>query len=369
MQQIGIISSRTRDLIHPFSMTYGDWQRFFSENPPSYRAEQVMKWFYHQGVLNIDKMTNISKLEREKLAERFVAYMPTKQEHSVSRDSTEKWLLRLADGMTIESVYIKEANRGTICISSQVGCPLKCAFCATGAQGFSRNLLTEEIVAQLWMIKNQLNDFSCDKLKKRAISNVVFMGMGEPFLNIDAVLKAVDIMLDDLGFGLSRKRVTVSTAGILPGIDRFSKESSAALAVSLHAANDNVRDKLVPINRSYPLKPLMQSCHHYVEQRSGDPITFEYIMLKDVNDSITDAKLLAKLLRTLPCKINLIPHNAFTGNHYQCSALETIDIFRDILQEQDFVVVTRKTRGADIMAACGQLARCQQAGTRSCNAH
>jgi 23S rRNA (adenine2503-C2)-methyltransferase len=291
-------------------------------------------------------------------------------DHTAS-DQTRKWLLSVGAGNGIEMVFIPETNRGTLCISSQVGCALECSFCSTGKQGFNRNLTVAEIVGQLWLANNAVRESSCNvaaqtaldghevtqsSARSRVISNVVFMGMGEPLANFENVVSALDLMLDDNAYGLSRRRVTVSTSGLVPAMDRLSERCPVALAVSLHAPNNELRDQLVPINRKYPLKELLAACQRYLQFAPRDFITFEYVMLHGVNDSISHAHELVQLVRDTPCKFNLIPFNAFPNSGYQRSSPEAVRLFRDVLMQAGLVTTVRKTRGDDIAAACGQLA-------------
>ena len=317
-----------------------------------FRATQVMKWVYHRGTTNIEQMTDLSKVLRQQLPESSHFGLPEIASEQISNDGTRKWLMRVDDLNCVETVFIPEADRGTLCISSQVGCPLDCSFCSTGKQGFNRNLKVAEIIGQLWLANERLGHFQD---QKRVISNVVMMGMGEPLLNFDNVITAMELMTDDLGFNLANKRVTLSTAGIVPGIDKLSKISKVSLAVSLHAANDELRNVLVPINKRYNISELLDACRRYADERDGDPITFEYVMLKGINDSAADARQLAKILKGIPAKINLIPFNPFPESGYTRSSQSTIDQFRDILVTAGLITITRKTRGDDIDAACGQL--------------
>lgn len=323
-----------------------------------FRAQQVLQWIHQYGVADFDAMTNLSKALREKLkAEATIAAPEIAQDHT-AHDGTRKWLLRLSDGQCIETVFIPEANRGTLCVSSQVGCTLNCSFCATGHQGFNRNLIAAEIISQAWVANRALgrdapND---DSKRERIITNVVMMGMGEPLLNFDNVVPAMRIMLDDFGYGLSRRRVTLSTAGVVPMLARLREECPVSLAVSLHAPNDELRDELVPLNRKYPIRELLDACRAYVDGDGSRRVTFEYVMLAGVNDSIAHARQLVRLLRDIPCKVNLIPFNPFAGTQYVRSDRATIDAFREVLMQANLMTVTRKTRGDDIDAACGQLA-------------
>jgi 23S rRNA (adenine2503-C2)-methyltransferase len=323
----------------------------FGEKP--FRAGQVSQWIHQYGVDQFDAMTNLSKALRARLQDVAVIRAPDIALDQQAADGTRKWLLRLADGNCIETVFIPEADRGTLCVSSQVGCTLNCAFCATGHQGFNRNLETHEIIGQLWVASRVL---ARDAAAGRRITNVVMMGMGEPLLNFDHVVAAMKIMLDDLGYGLSRRRVTLSTAGMVPMLERLREECPVSLAVSLHATNDALRDELVPLNRKYPIAELLEACRRYVEGDSRRRVTFEYIMLAGVNDSIEHARALVKLLEGVPAKVNLIPYNPFPQGRFQRSGQDAIERFREILQRANLTTITRKTRGDDIDAACGQLA-------------
>jgi 23S rRNA (adenine2503-C2)-methyltransferase len=337
-----------------FELNQAGMRGFFTrmgEQP--FRAAQVMKWMYHGGVTDLDKMTNLGKELRTRLREIVRFDLPEVTTEQTAADGTIKWLLQVEGGNCIESVFIPEPDRGTLCVSSQVGCALDCSFCATGKQGFNRNLSVAEIIGQLWLADQRLGYFGAER--RRVITNVVMMGMGEPLLNLDNVTAAADVMTDDLGFNLARKRVTLSTSGVVPGIYKLADASGINLAVSLHAPNDELRDVLVPINRKYPLRDLLAACRYYSERHKGDPITFEYVMLQGVNDDPAAARQLCGLLRGIPVKINLIPFNPFPGAGYTRSAMATIDQFRDILMRAGYIAITRKTRGGDIAAACGQL--------------
>lgn len=319
----------------------------------SFRATQIIKWVHQFGVADFAHMTNLGKALRERLAERMKFTLPEVVAEQVSHDGTRKWLLRVDGGQAIETVFIPEVDRGTLCVSSQVGCPLACSFCATGAQGFSRNLATAEIVGQLWIAARALGQFP--RNERRPITNVVFMGMGEPLLNFDNVLAAIDLMLDDNGYGLSRRRVTVSTAGVVPAMDALKQNSPVSLAVSLHAPNDELRNELVPLNRTYPLAELLAACKRFAQNYTHEQITFEYTMLDGVNDTPRHARELIRVLNGIPAKVNLIPWNPFPGGRYRRSGSEAVDRFRAILQSAGLIAITRKTRGDDIDAACGQL--------------
>lgn len=318
-----------------------------------FRADQVMQWIYRRTADDFEQMTNISKDLRVKMKERFVIKHPELVTEQVSQDGTRKWALRLDGGNVIETVFIPEDDRGTLCISSQVGCAMDCSFCSTAQQGLNRNMTTAEIVAQVWFAARTLGG---DFQNERVISNVVFMGMGEPLANTAAVLPAIHIMLDDFGFGLSKRRVTVSTSGLVPYMDRLRADCDTALAVSLHAPNDELRDQLVPINRKYPLAELMSACKRYTEGKDRKAhIVYEYVMLDGINDQPEHARQLAKLLAGMSAKVNLIPFNPFPEAQYKRSKPEVIKRFSEILRAKRIVTTTRKTRGDDIDAACGQL--------------
>ncbi|MBV53412.1 MAG: 23S rRNA (adenine(2503)-C(2))-methyltransferase RlmN [Coxiellaceae bacterium] len=317
-----------------------------------FRVKQLIQWIYQRGVTDFDAMSDISQSLRKRLSEETVIQTPEIALTRTATDGTIKWLLRLTDGNLIETVFIPEANRGTLCVSSQVGCALNCSFCATGKEGFNRNLTQGEIIGQLWLAVNQLA--SENFAKSRAITNVVMMGMGEPLLNYEPVRDSMAIMLNDLAFGLSKYRVTLSTSGVIPKMRQLSEDSVVSLAVSLHAPNDELRNQLVPINKKYPIKDLMQACReHFNNDRS---IMFEYVMLQGVNDSIQHAKQLIRVLEGVPSKVNLIPFNPFDGSQYQVSSPETILAFQRKLASAGLNARIRKTRGDDVSAACGQLA-------------
>ncbi len=334
---------------------------FESLGERGYRARQIIKWVHQQGVTDFGAMTNLSKALRERLLGETEIRTPQVVTEQHSADGTRKWLLRVDNGNCIETVFIPEGERGTLCVSSQVGCPLDCRFCATARQGFSRNLTVSEIIGQVWLAARALGQ---TPKVGRYITNVVMMGMGEPLLNFDNVVPAMRLMLDDNAYNLSRKRVTLSTAGVVPGIDRLADECPVSLAISLHATNDALRDELVPINRKYPLADLLDACRRYAGANPHGEITFEYVMLAGVNDSVAEARDMVRLLQGLPAKVNLIPFNPFPGAPYQRPALETINAFRERLVRSGIVTVTRKTRGDDIAAACGQLVGEVQARAR-----
>jgi len=331
-----------------------DMEAFFTSlGEKAFRASQVMKWIYHHGVDDFDAMSNLSKALREQLKDKAEVRLPEVAVDMPSSDGTRKWMLRLADGNSIEMVYIPESDRATLCVSSQVGCALNCSFCSTATQGYNRNLTTAEIIGQV-VLATRLVGIPQNK-GERVITNVVLMGMGEPLLNFDSVVKAMELMQDDYAFGISKRRVTVSTAGVVPAIDELKKAIDVSLAVSLHAPTDELRNELVPINRKYPIAELLAACRRYCVDAPHRRITFEYAMLEGVNDSPEHARALLKVLRGTPAKINLIPFNPFPGTQYRRSSLEAINRFRDILMEGNIITVTRKTRGDDIAAACGQL--------------
>jgi len=326
---------------------------FFAEQgEKSFRATQVMKWIYGQGVTDFAAMTNISKALRAGLQQLADIRLPTVVSDNLSDDGSRKWLLEMADGNCIEAVYIPEADRGTLCVSSQVGCMLNCTFCSTAQQGFNRNLTTGEIISQVLVAAMALGQTADGE---RRISNVVMMGMGEPLLNYDNVVRAMGIMLDDYGFGLSKRRITLSTAGVVPALRRLREDCDVSLAVSLHAPDDLLRNQLVPLNRKYPISELLAACKEYVGE-GRRRVTFEYVMLAGVNDSDAHARRLARCLEGVPAKVNLIPFNPFPETRYQRSSGNRIQRFFEILNRAGIVTITRRTRGDDIDAACGQLA-------------
>ena len=318
-----------------------------------FRATQVLRWIHQRGVADFGAMTDVAKSLREMLAVSASIEAPQVVGDSVSADATRKWLIKVDGANSVESVFIPEARRGTLCISSQAGCVLDCAFCSTGKQGFNRNLTTAEIIGQLWIARRELG---AGQSVERIVTNVVMMGMGEPLLNLDNVIPALRLMLDDNAYGLSRRRVTVSTSGVIPGMDRLAEECPVALAVSLHAPNDALRDRLVPVNKKYPIKDLVAACIRYLDRAPRDFVTFEYVMLEGVNDSDKHAHELVALARRVKCKFNLIPFNPFPNSGFERPGAERIRRFAEILQRADLTVTTRKTRGEAIDAACGQLA-------------
>jgi 23S rRNA (adenine2503-C2)-methyltransferase len=335
---------------------------FFTEiGEKPFRAQQVLQWIHQRGVTDFDAMTDLSKPLRAKLEDIAEISAPKLVKEQKSADGTRKWLLQLGDGNCIETVFIPEDERGTLCISSQAGCVLNCSFCSTARQGFNRNLEAHEILGQLWVAARALGQTS---LESRVITNVVMMGMGEPLLNFDNVIQSMTVMLDDWGYGLSRRRITLSTAGVVPAIDRLREILPVSLAVSLHAANDALRDELVPLNKKYPIAQLIEACKRYVADESRARVTFEYVMIDGLNDTKDHARQLLRCLEGVPAKINLIPFNPFPGSEYKRSSILAIDQFRDVLIRGGIVTMTRKPRGDDIDAACGQLAGKVQDRTR-----
>jgi 23S rRNA (adenine2503-C2)-methyltransferase len=317
-----------------------------------FRADQLLRWVYHRQTLDFAAMTDMSLPLRERLEDVATLELPQVVTRQDSADGTCKWLFGLADGNRVETVYIPDEERGTLCVSSQVGCALGCTFCSTGYRGFNRDLTTAEIVGQVWLARRELGG---SPGAPRPLTNVVLMGMGEPLLNFDNVVPALQLLLEDLAFGLARRRVTLSTAGVVPAIDRLRDACPVSLAVSLHAPDDALRDTLVPLNRKYSIRPLLEACRRYVAEAPKAVVTFEYVMLEGVNDSPEHARRLVALLRGLRAKVNLIPFNPFPESGYRRSAPEAVDRFRDILMAAGLITITRKTRGDDIDAACGQL--------------
>ncbi|MDH3615567.1 MAG: 23S rRNA (adenine(2503)-C(2))-methyltransferase RlmN [Gammaproteobacteria bacterium] len=328
-------------------------QVFVARGEKPFRARQVMQWIYQRGVTDFDGMTDLSKTSREWLNREAEVAIPEVQSRHDSVDGTVKWLFASGSGQAVETVFIPEPGRGTLCISSQVGCALDCGFCATGAQGFNRNLTSAEIIGQVW---HAIQELPRRDSGEPAVTNVVFMGMGEPLANYRNVVPVLELLVSDWAFGLSRRRVTISTSGIVPHIEKLGSDCNVALAVSLHAPNDELRDEIVPINRLHPIATLLEACWAYSVKHANRFITFEYVMLRGVNDSLAHADQLVTLLKGKPAKINLIPFNPFPGTRFKRSSADTIRHFQNRLRQQGLVATTRKTRGDDIDAACGQLA-------------
>ena len=322
-----------------------------------FRARQLMKWIYRRRAADFSVMSDLAQGFRARLNDVAKIAVPEIITEQRSADGTRKWMLRMDEVQGIETVHIPEPDRGTLCISSQVGCAMDCTFCATAQQGFNRNLSVAEIVGQVWLAHRELaQDGAAGRADGRTITNIVFMGMGEPLANYRNVIPAIRVFMDDLGYDLSRRRVTLSTSGLVPQIYRLAEECNVALAVSLHAPTDALRNELVPINRIHPIDELLAACWHYIDRQNGRSVTFEYVMLDGVNDQPEHAKALARLLRGRPAKLNLIPFNTFPGTRFRCSPAARILRFRDILNEHGVIATTRRTRGDDIDAACGQLA-------------
>jgi 23S rRNA (adenine2503-C2)-methyltransferase len=330
-------------------------EAFFSEmGEKPFRAKQVMQWIHQFGISDFDEMSNISKALREKLKTVAIIEAPEVVYQNISKDGTRKWVMKMPGGSSIETVLIPEGNRGTLCVSSQIGCALDCSFCSTGKQGFNRNLSAEEIVGQIW---NAIASFdNIDRTKDRPVTNVVFMGMGEPLLNFDNVMDSVNLMMDDFAYSISKRRLTISTAGVVPAIDRMGQYTDASIAVSLHAPNDALRNELVPVNKKYPIDVLLKSVKSYLDQLSDKrKATIEYTLIAGVNDRKQHADELIEILKGLPCKINLIPFNPFPGSGYKKPSNTEVRTFQDWLSKAGCLVTVRTTRGDDIDAACGQL--------------
>jgi 23S rRNA (adenine2503-C2)-methyltransferase len=339
--------------INLLDFTLPKLEQFFEEiGEKKFRARQVFRWLHVYGAENFEQMTDIAKTLRAKLEEIAEISVPSLVTEQISSDGTRKWALEVGSGNKIEAVFIPEDDRGTLCISSQVGCALECQFCSTARQGFNRNLSTGEIVGQLWWANKRLGK---DPKGEKLITNVVMMGMGEPLANYDNVIDAMKIMLDDNAYNLSKRKLTLSTSGIIPKLDSLGDDCPVALAVSLHASNNQVRDEIIPLNKKYPIEDLIGACHRYLQKSPKNYITFEYVMLKGVNDDLEHAKELIDLARGLECKFNLIPFNPFPNSGFEGSSWTQIIKFQKILQNGGFITTVRKTRGDDIDAACGQL--------------
>lgn len=344
--------------VNLLGLSVGELERWCAnQDQKPFRARQLSKWIHQSGVDSFEDMTDLAKAFRASLAGKAEISCPSIISDHRSKDGTRKWLFNVGNGDAVETVFIPEEKRGTLCVSSQAGCAVNCRFCSTGKQGFSRNLSTAEIIAQLWTANNLLREAgSRPNPQERAVTNVVMMGMGEPLLNYDALVPALQLMLDDNAYGLSRRRVTVSTSGVVPMMDRLEKDCPVALAVSLHAPNDELRDHLVPLNKKYPIKVLLDACLRYLRSAPRDFITFEYVLLDGVNDSVEHARQLVDIARIVPCKFNLIPFNPFPDSGLGKPASKRIQAFSSVLLDAGLVSTVRKTRGDDIDAACGQLA-------------
>ena len=341
--------------INLLDLTRAQMQQFFVEmGEKPFRADQVMKWIYHFCIDDFDKMSNINKVLREKLKARCVIEAPVVVTRQDSSDGTIKFVMGLSGGQEVETVWIPEKDRRTLCVSSQVGCALDCSFCSTAQQGFNRNLSVSEIIGQVWRVAQIIGSYG--DTGDKPVTNVVMMGMGEPLLNLNNVVPAMELMLEDYGFGLSKRRVTLSTSGVVPALDLLREKIDVALAISLHAPNNELRNELVPVNRKYPMEEFLAASRRYVaNSKANDKVTVEYVMLDGVNDSMEQAHELAHALKDTPSKINLIPFNPYPGSPYKRSSNSRIDRFNKVLQEYGFTVIVRKTRGDDIDAACGQL--------------
>lgn len=331
-------------------------EAFFAQlGEKPFRARQLLKWIHQRGVINFDDMTDMSKSLRAKLAEVAEIRPPEMLSQADSKDGTRKWIIRVGEDSMVEAVYIPEGERGTLCVSSQVGCSLDCSFCSTGKQGFQRDLTASEIIGQVWLANESFDSFGLTK--SRAVTNVVMMGMGEPLLNFDNVVDAMTLMMDDNAYGISKRRVTLSTSGVVPALDKLAEVSDASLAISLHAPTDELRNTLVPVNKKYPIAELLRSAQDYIGGQSDKrrTVTVEYTLIAGINDQPEHAQQLATLLTDFPCKINLIPFNPFPGSDYQRPSKNAVQRFWESLNRAGFVVTVRKTRGDDIDGACGQL--------------
>lgn len=344
----------TAEKINLLGMPKAKLEAFFETlGEKRFRAQQVLQWIHQRGVDDFDQMTNMSRVLRERLKEIAEVRGPEVVYDETSKDGTRKWVMRMDNGNSVETVLIPDGERGTLCVSSQIGCSLDCTFCSTGKRGFNRNLTAAEIIGQVWVARRAFMPFDPND---RPITNVVMMGMGEPLLNFDNVVAAMHLMMDDLGYGISKRRVTLSTSGVVPMIDELSKHIDVSLALSLHAPNDALRNQLVPINKKYPLKMLLESCQRYMSNLGEKRVlTIEYTLLKDINDKVEHAVEMIELLKNIPCKINLIPFNPFPHSGYERPSNNAIRRFQDQLHHAGFNVTVRTTRGEDIDAACGQL--------------
>ena len=351
-----IASSDPASKVNLLGLSRAQMEAFFNElGEKRFRSEQVMKWIHHHGVLDFDQMTNLGRSLRERLAQVASITPPEIADQQDSTDGTRKWAIRVAGGALVEAVLIPEGDRATLCVSSQVGCSLDCKFCSTGKQGFQRDLTSAEIIGQVWLAINSYDGWQSGK--GRVVTNVVMMGMGEPLLNFDNVVAAMDLMTDDLAYGLSKRKVTLSTSGVVPALDQLAEFSDVSLAVSLHAPNDAIRDQIVPINRRYPIADLLASARRYIDAQPDKKrvVTIEYTLLAGVNDQPEHARELRELLKDYPCKINLIPFNDFPNSGFKRPSGNAVSRFWQVLVDAGFIVTVRTTRGDDIDAACGQL--------------
>jgi 23S rRNA (adenine2503-C2)-methyltransferase len=351
-----VASAEVSSRVNLLGLSLRQMEQFFLDiGEKKFRAQQVLKWIHHAGVTDIEQMTNLGKALREKLQQIAEVRPPEIVSQHDSSDGTRKWAIRVEGGGLVESVLIPEGSRATLCVSSQVGCSLDCSFCSTGKQGFQRDLTAAEIIGQVWLAIKSYDAFQPGN--GRIVTNVVMMGMGEPLLNFDNVVAAMDLMLEDLAYGISKRRVTLSTSGVVPALDRLAEVSEVSLAVSLHAPNNALRDQLVPINRKYPIDVLLQSARNYIDAQKDNKrvVTVEYTLIAGINDQLEHARELAQLLRDFPCKINLIPFNSFPQSDYQRPSGNAVSRFWQVLVDAGYIVTVRTTRGDDIDAACGQL--------------
>ena len=351
-----IATSKPISKVNLLGMTRAQLEHFFVEmGEKKFRAQQVMKWIHHQGVCDFQVMTNLGKTLRERLETLAEITPPGISSQQDSTDGTRKWAISVTGGALVEAVLIPEGDRATLCVSSQVGCSLDCKFCSTGKQGFQRDLTAAEIIGQVWLAINSYDGWQPGK--GRVVTNVVMMGMGEPLLNFDNVVSSMDLMCDDLAYGLSKRKVTLSTSGVVPALDKLAELSDVSLAISLHAPNDEIRDKIVPLNRRYPIDKLLSSARAYIDAQTDKKrvVTIEYTLLAGVNDQVEHAQELTRLLKDYPCKINLIPFNDFPNSGFERPSGNAVSRFWKVLMEAGFIVTVRTTRGDDIDAACGQL--------------
>ena len=351
-----IVTTKLISKVNLLGMTRAQLEHFFAEiGEKKFRAQQVMKWIHHQGVCDFQVMTNLGKALRDRLETLAEITPPGISSQQDSTDGTRKWAISVTGGALVEAVLIPEGDRATLCVSSQVGCSLDCKFCSTGKQGFQRDLTAAEIIGQVWLAIDSYDGWQTGK--GRVVTNVVMMGMGEPLLNFDNVVSSMDLMCDDLAYGLSKRKVTLSTSGVVPALDKLAELSDVSLAISLHAPNDEIRDKIVPLNRRYPIDKLLSSARAYIDAQTDKKrvVTIEYTLLAGVNDQVEHAQELTQLLKDYPCKINLIPFNDFPNSGFERPSGNAVSRFWKVLMEAGFIVTVRTTRGDDIDAACGQL--------------